>query len=81
MAKWVQGGALACYLLAAVSALASENGAMSANIHRPFSVLAQLLIALAVYRIWGQGQRTLMFLNLLALAAIWGDWALHSLPR
>ncbi|MCZ6781327.1 MAG: hypothetical protein O7C73_06765, partial [Nitrospirae bacterium] len=44
-AVWLQAGALVCYLLAAVSAIASEQGALSVNIHRPFSVLTQLAIA------------------------------------
>ncbi len=77
VAKWVQGGALVCYLLAAASAIASESGGMSANVHRPFSILTQILIVWSLYRIWGQGQQTLMFLNLGAWAAILADTALH----
>ena len=59
-AVWLQAGALACYLLAAVTAMASERGALSANIHRPFSLLTQLAIALALVHIWGRGHRPLV---------------------
>ena len=79
MAVWLQGGALACYLLAAVTAMASERGALSANIHRPFSLLTQLAIALALVHIWGRGHRPLVLLNMAALAAILADTALHYL--
>jgi len=78
-AVWLQGGALACYLLAAVTAMASERGALSANIHRPFSLLTQLAIALALVHIWGRGHRPLVLLNMAALAAILADTALHYL--
>ncbi len=78
-AVWLQGGALACYLLAAVTAMASERGALSANIHRPFSLLTQLAIALALVHIWGRGHRPLVLLNVAALAAILADTALHYL--
>src|SRR5207247_8823598 len=62
-AVWLQGGALACYLLAAVTAMASERGALSANIHRPFSLLTQLAIALAVVQIGGRGDPPLVFIS------------------
>lgn len=78
-AVWLQAGALACYLLAAVTAMASERGALSANIHRPFSLLTQLAIALALVHVWGRGQRPLVLLNMAALAAILADTALHYL--
>jgi len=78
-AVWLQGGALACYLLAAVAAIASERGAISANIHRPFSLLTQLAIALALFHIWGRGHRPLVLLNVAAWAAILADTALHYL--
>ena len=76
-ATWYQGGALLCYILAAVSAVASESGRMSANVHRPFSLLAQLMIVLSIYQAWGQGQRKTQTLNLVAWAAILADTALH----
>lgn len=76
-AIWLQGGALACYLLAAVAAIASERGALSANIHRPFSLLTQLAIVLALVHVRGRGHRPLVVLNISALAAILADTALH----
>ena len=76
---WIQCGALGCYLLAAVTAIASEGGTISANVHRPFSLLTQVLIALALFRLWGRGQRTLVMLNLGAWAGILSDTALHYL--
>lgn len=79
--SWVQGGALGCYLLAAVTAIASESGIMSANVHRPFSLLSQVLIVVGVYRLWGQGERLVVGLNLIALGAILCDAALHYLLR
>jgi len=52
-ARWLQVGALTCYLLAAVSAVGSERGAVSANLHRPFSLATQLCLLLAlVHRIF-----------------------------
>ena len=74
---WYQGGALLCYILAAVSAVASESGRMSANVHRPFSLLTQLFIALSIYQAWGQNKRKLLTLNIVAWAAILADTALH----
>jgi len=76
---WVQGGALGCYLLAAVTAIASEGGTLSANVHRPFSLLSQILILISVYRLWGQGERLIVALNLVAWGAILSDTALHYL--
>ena len=76
-AIWYQGGALLCYVLAAVSAVASESGRMSANVHRPFSLLTQLFIALSLYQAWGQDKRKLLILNIVAWAAILVDTALH----
>jgi hypothetical protein len=78
-AVWLQVAALILYLLAAVAAVASERGAMSANIHRPFSLLTQLAIALALFHHRGRGQTILMSLNAAAWAAILGDTALHYL--
>ena len=78
---WIQGGALACYLMAAVTAIASESGALSAHIHRPFSLLAQILIIFSVYRLWGKGEKFLVGLNLIAWGAILSDTGLHYLLR
>jgi len=79
LAVWIQAGALIFYLLAAASAVASENGAMSVNVHRPFSLLTQVFIVGAMYRVWGQHQRILLLLNAVAWAAILADTALHYL--
>jgi hypothetical protein len=79
-AMWLQAAALTAYVLAAVSAMASEHKAMSAHVHRPFSFLAQLLIAAAVIRAWRK-DRPLVRLNLTAWAAILSDTALHYLLR
>ena len=76
-AVWLQGAALICYLLAAVAAVASERGAVSAHLHRPFSLLTQLAIALALFHHWGKGRRHAVLLNATAWAAILGDTALH----
>ena len=78
-AVWIQVGALACYLLAAVSAIASESGVMSANVHRPFSILTQVFILWGMYRAWRKGQRVLLSLNSVAWGAILVDTALHFL--
>lgn len=78
-AIWVQIGALVCYLLAAASAIASESGGMSANVHRPFSILTQVFILWGMYSAWGKGQRALFSLNAIALGAILADTALHFL--
>jgi hypothetical protein len=78
-AIWLQAGALSFYLLAAVAAIASERGAVSAHIHRPFSLLTQLMIAAALFHLWRRGDRPLVFLNLAALSAILADTALHYL--
>ena len=76
MAVGLQGGALGFYLLAAVSAVASERGGVSAHIHRPFSLLTQLAIAIAVVHLWSK-DRSLVRLNATAWAAILADTALH----
>lgn len=78
-ATWIQAGALVCYLLAAGSAIASESGGMSAQVHRPFSLLTQVLIVWALYLAWRQSHRTLIVLNSVAWAAILADTALHYL--
>jgi hypothetical protein len=77
-AVWLQAGALGGYLLAAIAAIASERGAVSANLHRPFSLLTQLAIALALFHVWGK-DRSLVVLNVSAWAAILADTALHYL--
>ena len=78
-AIWVQVGALVCYLLAAASAIASESGGMSTNVHRPFSLLTQVFIFWGMYSTWGKGQRALFLLNAVAWGAILADTALHFL--
>lgn len=76
--RWLQNGALGCYLIAAATARAGEWGAMSIQVHRPFSLLAQLVIVVLLIRGWGK-DRPLVRLNAVALAAIWADTALHYL--
>ena len=80
-ALWLQSAALGCYVLAAVAAIASERHLVSANLHRPFSLLTQLAIALALFHLWGRGESVLIRLNVCAWAAILADTALHLLPR
>ncbi len=75
-AVWLQAGAFAGYLLAAGAAMAGEHGAMSRHVHRPFSLLAQLAIALALFHGWGK-DRSLVILNSVAWGAILADTALH----
>lgn len=75
----IQAGALICYLLAAVSAIASENGSVSSNVHRPFSLLTQVFLLWAIYRAWGESQPGVIALNGIAWAAILADTALHFL--
>lgn len=78
MAISLQIAALAFYLLAAVSAVASERGGMSANVHRPFSLLTQLTLVVALYHLWGK-DHSLVRLNATAWGAILADTALHYL--
>jgi len=78
-ARWLQIGAFGCYLLAAVSAIASERGAVSANLHRPFSLATQVCLLLALVHHWNSERRTLQWLNGVAWAAILADAALHLL--
>ena len=56
-AVWLQVGAFTCYCLAAVSAIASERGVVSANFHRPFSILSQLCLAGALLHQWRGTER------------------------
>ena len=79
-AIWLQGSALACYVLAAVAAIAGERGAMSRHVHRPFSFLTQIAIAAAQYYFWRK-DRSLVALNLVAWGAILTDTALHYVLR
>ena len=51
-ARWLQIGAVTCYVLAAASAIASERGFVSANLHRPFSILTQLCLFGALLHHW-----------------------------
>lgn len=76
-ATWLQAGALTCYLLAAGSAIASERGGMSANVHRPFSFLTQLFLVVALVHYWERGNRSFLWLNGIAWGAILADTALH----
>jgi hypothetical protein len=77
--KWLQIGAVTCYVLAAVSAIASERGAVSANLHRPFSLATQLCLLLALLHHWKSPQRSLRWLNAMAWGGILADTALHVL--
>ena len=75
----IQAGALVCYGLAAVTAIASEGGGISSHVHRPFSILTQVLIVWGLVRSWRQQRRSLVALNAVAWSAILGDAALHYL--
>lgn len=76
-ARWLQIAAFSCYLLAAVSAVASEQGIVSAHLHRPFSLLTQVCLLLALIHHWKSGNSTLRWLNGIAWAGILSDAALH----
>lgn len=80
-ARWLQIGAFACYLLAAVTAIASEGGRASVNLHRPFSFLAQVCIVVAILVAWKQQDRRLLWLNTGAWTGILADTALHFILR
>jgi len=77
--RWLQIGAFVCYFLAAVSAIASERGLVSAHLHRPFSLLTQVCLIFALVHHWKQGNRSLVRLNAAAWAGILSDAALHVL--
>ncbi len=77
--KWLQIGAFTCYVLAAASAVASERGVVSANLHRPFSLATQLCLLLALIHHWKSPERALLWLNAAAWAGIIADTALHVL--
>lgn len=76
---WLQSGALIFYLLAAAAAIASERGMVSADTHRPFSLLTQIAIVGVLVLSWKKGDRPLLYLNAGAWAAILADTALHFL--
>jgi len=78
-ALWLQIGALFCYILAALSAIASERGAVSAHLHRPFSLLTQACLLFLLLHHWRGEKRILLWLNALAWAGILCDAALHYL--
>ncbi len=78
-ARWLQIGAFAFYMLAAVSAIASERALVSMHLHRPFSFLTQLCLLVALIHHWKRGNRPLLRLNALAWAGILADAALHVL--
>jgi len=77
--RWLQIGAFSCYFLAAASAIASERGLVSAHLHRPFSLLTQVCLVLALIHFWRRGQPSLIRLNAVAWAGILADAALHVL--
>ncbi len=77
--RWLQVGAFSFYMLAAVSAIGSERGLVSAHLHRPFSLLTQACLLLAVIYHWKRGNRSLVRLNAMAWAGILADAALHVL--
>jgi len=66
-------------MLAAMTAVASESGFMSVNIHRPLILLTQIFLAFSLYRLWGRRERMLVGLNMVAWAGILADTALHFL--
>jgi len=76
---WIQVGALGSYVLAAMTAIASESGFLSVNIHRPLILLTQIFLAFSLYRLWGRKERMLMGLNMIAWAGILADTTLHFL--
>lgn len=78
-ALWLQIGAFTCYFLAAASAVASERGLVSANLHRPFSLLTQLCLFGALLHHWKGSHSAMRWLNGIAWAGILTDTALHVL--
>lgn len=77
--RWLQIGAFACYFLAAASAIASERGLVSAHLHRPFSLLTQICLLVALIHQWKRGNQSLLWLNAIAWAGILADATLHVL--
>ncbi len=76
---WLQAGALAFYLIAAVAAIGSEQGLVPSDTHRPFSLLTQVAIVAVLVLNWNKGDRALLALNFAAWGAILADTALHFL--
>lgn len=73
---------LACYLLTATAAMASESGALSPHVHRLPSLVTQALLLAQLVRIWHrEGARPLCVLNLIAWGGILADTALHFLVK
>lgn len=77
--RWLQIGAFSCYVLAAVTAIASERGIVSAHLHRPFSILTQLFLLFALLHYWRRSHSSLLWLNAVAWAGILADAGLHLL--
>jgi len=78
----IQVSALACYLLTAVVAMASEGGALSPHVHRLPSLVTQALLLAQLVRIWRRDRtRPLRALNLIAWGGILADTALHYLVK
>lgn len=74
--------ALACYLLTAVVAMASEGGTLSPHVHRLPSLVTQALLLAQLVRIWHRERaRPLRALNLIAWGGILADTALHFLIK
>ena len=72
--------AMACYLLTAVVAMASESGTLSPHVHRLPSLLTQAFLLAQLVRIWHRAHaRPLRALNLIAWGGILADTALHFL--
>ena len=78
-ALWLQIGAFSGYALAAMAAIASERGAVSAHLHRPFSLMTQACLFFLVMHHWKGEKKGLLSLNIVAWAGILCDTALHYL--
>ncbi len=78
-AIWLQAGAFLCYIAAAVAAISSERGHASVNLHRPFSLLAQIFLFSALIYYWKGANRGMLWVNGIAWGAILADTALHYL--
>jgi hypothetical protein len=78
----IQVLALACYLLTAVVAMASEGGTLSPHVHRLPSLVTQALLLTQLVRIWHRDRaQPLRTLNLIAWGGILADTALHFLIK
>jgi uncharacterized membrane protein YhaH (DUF805 family) len=78
-AIWFQLAAFTSYIAAAVAAIASERGSAAVSLHRPFSIMAQLSIAVAIIHYWRAGRIAQIWINGAAWGAILMDTALHYL--